>query len=470
MGIGGQNPFAQAYHQCKRRDAMNRETKFGVLFLGRKRPGFDPEWGKEVQRSVRDFLKKNRYDCVIPSDNIADDADLREAVESCRRAGARTLVVTQPTVSDGRLAPLLAQLWRDPLIFWATTEKQTGEMISANSLVGTHIFASLFRQMRHPFELVYGHPGEEQTKVQLDLALSLIGAALSLQNAKVGLIGQHAPGFVNLAVDPDLLWSALGVQLHHMSLHEFLSVFESAGPEEVAEDVEAFKKLGIPLKDVEEADLDTASRFYLAFRRVMAAEHLDALATRCWPEMPNITGQWPYVAISRMLSEQAAIAQEGDVDGAVMALAARELGMGQVYMSDWLEHDASSIAIWHTGCVPLELCEPIGSDKGPRVALHFNIRKPAVIEATLRADLPITIFRLWNCDGRYNLTALEGRTAPPRRHLLGNNGIAEIQGVDVREWFDDMIHMGLPHHVQVARGNHRGRLKRFARQAGIRFI
>jgi L-fucose isomerase-like protein len=198
--------------------------KFGVLFLGRKRPGFDPEWGKAVKTAIRDFLSDNHYDPFIPSDNIADDAGLRAAVDSCRQAGVQTLVVTQPTVSDGRLAPVLAQLWRDPLVFWATTEKQTGEMISSNSLVGTHIFASLLRQLGRPFELVYGHPDDDQTKDQLDLALALVAAAVRLNNAKVGLIGQHAPGFINLAVDPDRLCSSLGVQLHHMSLHEFLPV------------------------------------------------------------------------------------------------------------------------------------------------------------------------------------------------------------------------------------------------------
>jgi L-fucose isomerase-like protein len=453
---------------------MNENTdhrlKFGVLFLGRKRPGFDPEWGKTVQTAIRGFLESNHYECVIPSDNIADDAGLRDAVAACRQAGAQTLVVTQPTVSDGRLAPVLAQLWKDPLIFWATTEKQTGEMISANSLVGTHIFASLFRQLGRPFELVYGYPEEEQTKAQLDLALALVGAAVRLAGAKVGLIGQHAPGFVNLAVDPDQLCRALGVQLHHMSLHEFLAVFDSFDDKEVAEDVASFQKLGIPLKDVEPEDLNTASRFYLAFKHIMVEEHLDALATRCWPEIPNITGQWPYVAISRMISERVAMTQEGDVDAAVMALAAGQLGMGPVYLSDWLEHDRTSIAIWHTGAVPLELCEPIGSERGPRVAKHFNIRKPAVIEATLQTNLPITLFRLWSCDGRYRLTALEGRTIPPKRHLLGNNGVAEIEGVDVMEWFDEMVHRGLPHHLLIAPGHHRARLIRFARQVGIDWI
>ena len=449
---------------------MNRELKCGVLFLGRKRPGFDPEWGKSVKTAIRQFLSAHHYDHVIPDDNIADDAGLRAAVESCRKAGAQTLIVTQPTVSDGRLAPVLAQLWPGPLVFWATTEKPTGEMISSNSLVGTHIFASLFRQLRRPFELVYGHPDDERTRAQLDLALDIVAAAVALSGAKVGLVGQHAPGFINLAVDPVLLGSALGVQLHHRSLHEFLQIFEAVDDGEVRADAAEFEKLGIPLKGVEAADLDTASRFYLAFKRVMAEEHLDALAVRCWPELPDVTGQWPYVAISRMLSEKIAVAQEGDVDAAVMALAAGKLGMAPLYMSDWLEHDASSITIWHTGAVPLELCEPVGGERGPRVARQFNNRKPAVIEATLQTDLPITLFRLWHCDGQYRLTALEGRTVAPGRHLLGNNGLAAIDGVDVRQWFDELVHRGLPHHLTIARGHHRERLRRFARQMGISWI
>ena len=45
------------------------------------------------------------------------------------------LVAIQPVISDGRLAPVLAQIWEKPLILWATPEEQTGEMISGNSLV-----------------------------------------------------------------------------------------------------------------------------------------------------------------------------------------------------------------------------------------------------------------------------------------------------------------------------------------------
>ncbi len=45
------------------------------------------------------------------------------------------LLAIQPVISDGRLAPVMAQVWEQPVVMWATPEEQSGEMISGNSLV-----------------------------------------------------------------------------------------------------------------------------------------------------------------------------------------------------------------------------------------------------------------------------------------------------------------------------------------------
>ena len=50
------------------------------------------------------------------------------------------LVAIQPVISDGRLAPVLAQQWKHCPVLWATPEEQKGEMISGNSLVRTCFF------------------------------------------------------------------------------------------------------------------------------------------------------------------------------------------------------------------------------------------------------------------------------------------------------------------------------------------
>ncbi len=140
------------------------------------------------------------------------------------------------------------------------------------------------------------------------------------------------------------------------------------------------------------------------------------------------------------------------------------------YLSDWLEHDDKTVTLWHAGNAPLDMLEPVGSELGPRIARHFNNHKPAVVEGTLKADMPVTIFRFWSCDQHYLLAAIEGRTIPPRRHLMGTNGLAEIEGGNVRQRFRELLHAGMPHHVAVFPGQHIEILRRFARLVRVNWI
>jgi hypothetical protein len=138
-------------------------------------------------------------------------------------------------------------------------------------------------------------------------------------------------------------------------------------------------------------------------------------------------------------------------------------------LSDWLEHDAETITLWHGGAAPLSLCEPIGAPDGPRIAQHFNIKKPAVVEATLRAKMPVTVFRFWRLQGKYHLTAREGETIQPRRHLMATNGLARMKQ-NPGEWFEELCHAGMPHHVAVIQGHHVAFFKRLARLMDIQFV
>jgi hypothetical protein len=141
------------------------------------------------------------------------------------------------------------------------------------------------------------------------------------------------------------------------------------------------------------------------------------------------------------------------------------------FITDWLEHDAKSIHFWHPGNAPVQWCYPVGSAQGPSLGLHFNIKKPLVVDGVLRSDLPVTIARLWRCDDRYHLMAREGRTVAPRRKLTGNHCLVEVaSGRDVREWFDELCHAGMPHHVVLFVGEHREMLRRLARCMNVNWL
>ncbi|HEY3861524.1 MAG TPA: sugar isomerase [Verrucomicrobiae bacterium] len=447
-----------------------QHPKLGVIFLGRRRPGFDMEWGRRMEEKVRAWLKQSEFTVFEPAEKAVDDRSLRRAVSACESQNAEAIVLLQTTMSDGRLCPTMAQLWPDPVVLWATPEKQEGDMISSCSLVGAHCWASVFRQLGHSFDLVYGDPGAAETRQRFGEAVRLAAALRRLRTVRLGSIGGQAPGYFAMGADPFAVQRGLGAQVQTFSLVEFGSVLNDLSGAAVEEDVAKVKAMGIPYKDTTEEDLPMASRMYLTMQSFMDNENLDALTIRCWPEMPNTFGQWPYLGVARLADEGRAIAMEGDADGVLTAWIGRSLGFGRCYLSDWLEHDEHTITTWHVGAAPMSMCPPPGSPGGPRLARHFNIKKPLVVESTLRSDMPATLARFWRCDGKYLLTAREGRTIPPRRHLMATNSLMELASQDPRSWFEELCHEGMPHHVALFEGLHETALRRMARVMGIKFI
>ena len=98
-----------------------------------------------------------RADVAMSGRKVDDDPSLRLAINKCYENKSDVLVACQPVISDGRLAPVLAQEWGHSVVLWATPEEQTGEMISGNSLVGTHLMSANLRQLGFPIQLVYAN-------------------------------------------------------------------------------------------------------------------------------------------------------------------------------------------------------------------------------------------------------------------------------------------------------------------------
>ena len=442
----------------------------GVLILGRKRPGFDQEWNRVIcGRSVA-ALEGLGFRCVGQDAPVIDDATLAVALKQVEAAGAEALLMLQPSMGNGQLALSLSQLWKGPILLWATPERPGDGKVSSCSLVGQHLWSSTLRQSGHPFELVYGDPDDARVKEELVRAFRLARTVTQMRTAKVGVIGTHAPGFIDLAADPFLLRRTFGLQMHPLSLLQFVDRVNRLDASAVRKDVDRVRELGLPLVEVTEDDLAMNSRCYLAVLELMQEESLTALSIQCWPELPEVLGQWPYLAISRLTTEGRAVSMEGDVDGAIAELMGNTLGLGNAFLTDWLEHDDNTVLLWHPGMAPLSLCCPVGGEDGPSLGKHFNIVKPLVVDGRLQPGKPATIMRLWHCDNRYMATAMQGTTVKAQRSITGNSIEVEVSGGQLRRRFDDLIHEGLPHHVLLYYGHCAETFRRFARLTGIDWV
>ncbi len=424
----------------------------GILFLKRKRAGFVPEWGESIEIGVRKQLKTSGFKTFMPETKIVDIISLRAALKECDSHGCQVVVALQPTMSDGRMAPVLAQHSRSPVVFWATPEKQEGDMISACSLVGAHTFAATLAQTGHPFEFVYGMPGEAQTVKDFSAAVYRAYAYSVIHNGSAGLVGYHAPGFIDMHVDPASMQANLHTELLHIGMHEFIDSVHAISDEAAKADLKKLKRLGLQCtEDITPADLLLASKYYLCMKEMMDTMPLSALGVRDWPELSAT--QWPYLAMARLASEGYAVACEGDTDGALSCLLGYASGCGACYLSDWLEHDEHHITLWHGGAAPFQMCQGLDSKVPPMIARHFNNKNPAVVNATLKTGMPITLFRLWHRNGKYLFTAIEGETVEPKRHLKGTNGTGCFDSVNINDYFIRMVKAGFPHHPVIAEGH-----------------
>lgn len=442
----------------------------GVLILGRKRPGFDQEWNRVITSRSVEALNGLGFSCVGADAPVVDDASTQSALDRIQKAGCRALVLLQPSIAHGQLAMTVMQRWRNPLVLWATPERPGDGKVSSCGLVGQHLWASVLRQAKHPFEFVYGDPGDQATRAELMRAIAMAATATKLRQAKVGVVGTYAPGFIDLAAEPFLLQRALGVQLHALSLPQFIERVNGMPEAAVKQDVQRVLDLGMPMTKVSGEALDVNSRCYLAMLELMEEEQLHALTIQCWPEMPNMLGQWPYLAVSRLTSEGHAIAIEGDVDGCLATLMNKWLGLGPSFLTDWLEHGEHSIFFWHPGMAPMTMCNALGSEYGPELDHHFNIAKPFVVNGRIRINEPVTIMRLWRCDNQYLLTAFEGKTVPPKRNITGNSVLVEVPGESIPFRFDRLLHAAMPHHVLLSFGRHEDTFRRTSRMLGIDFV
>jgi L-fucose isomerase-like protein len=445
------------------------QATVGVLIFGRKRPGFDQDWNAEIRNRCRKALDQAGIASVGAADLVLDDETVNATLDRIERAGCRSLIVIQPSLADGQFALTVSQRWQGPIILWATPERPGDGKVSSCSLVGQHLWASILRQAKRPFEFVYGAPEDVQS--ELRQAIALAETVHNLRTAKLGAVGTHVPGFLDLAADPFLIRKTFGLQMQPLSLPQFIERVQAVGAEDVAADLQRVGALKLRKTGGESAPPDELlavnSRYYLSMRNLMDELKLDALALQCWPELPNIVGQWPYLAVSRLSAEGHAVSIEGDVDGAIGALVGRLVGIGPGFLSDWLEHDANTIFFWHPGMAPLDMCNASGCDDEPTIGEHFNGARPFVVDGALRTGSDVTVSRIWRCDGKYHWTAFEGRSIPPRRQVTGNSLLVEVDGGDVPGRFERLIHEGLPHHVTLHYGRHAALFRRLARTLGV---
>jgi L-fucose isomerase-like protein len=387
-----------------------------------------------------------------------DRASLAEALAAIAREGTAGLVVQLSTFCTAELLhDLLAWIGPRPLplALWALEEPGA---IVTNSLCGAQLWASTLSRFGRRHALLLGDPEDARVAADLAAFAAAARAVARLRGARVALIGSHAEWFTNLAVDPWAIRAALDVTIEQKSLPAFIAGCV-ATPEAEAAAAARWQDAAFEAGEPEEGRR-TLGRTFARLRAGLDRIAADAVAIRDWPEIlyaEAFRGTW--AALGALSDRPVPIAPEGDVMGALTALAVRAFDPASLpFLTDisGLDRAGNRLVLWHYGVSPRLAAGPRALD--PVLKQESFPLKPG----------PLTLLRLsLRPDGRVRLFVAEGCVTAEPTGANRAAGYFVSDRLDAETLVRRFVDAAYEHHVTAVHGRWGSAARHMARQLGF---
>ena len=258
----------------------------GVMILGRKRPGFDQEWNQIICGRAVAALKSLGYTTVGADKPVVDDATIKVALDKLTRgrmpgAGhAAALDGSRPTGAHGCAAMARS---RGAVGYARTSGRWKSQFVLTGraASLGLHRCARRAMPSSWSMAILTTRCCAQSWCVRLRIARTVA----VLRQAKVGVIGTLRSR-LHRSRGRSVSCSAgrLGIQLHPLSLPQFIERVHAVPEDAVKKDVQRVLDLKLPMRDVTADDLPMNSRCYLAMqesdRRRESGRDYDSMLAR----------------------------------------------------------------------------------------------------------------------------------------------------------------------------------------------
>jgi len=420
---------------------MKQRIRLGLVCLARET--FDFKAAEELYGDIRkDVAGLEAVDWEIVSDLVISVEDSKAAAARLASARIDALVCISGTFHLGHLVLELRKAVPVPILLWGLDElPYNGGKIRLNSVCGVNLNASnLYKAGVDQYRAVVGPKIDEAW-------VDAIRVMVALRDAHVGLLGYRAHGFFNLSLDDPSLYAATGILVDHDELSDVHGF--KVDPRDVerreAQLRSIFEVSGVTGEQVAKVALLSAK-----FDGFLAANKLDALAIRCWPEFARDFGISPCAAMSLLQSEGKILACEGDLEGALSMIIHKAIGAETPYLFDFSQVDlARNFALfWHCGVAPCNLWDGCSVRS---LDTYFAGGKGVTADFVLKSG-ELSIARIDTARGKRRLFIQRARAVPMNKELKGTYMKAEFDR-PLKEVLDLVVNNGIAHHASVVYGD-----------------
>lgn len=370
--------------------------------------------------------------------------------------------------------------WKTPMGVWAVPDGKDEEDIELNATVCGNMYISIAqRTFRTPKKVkwFYGYPEQEQLKKRLTVTFQALRGLQAIRHGTIGVLGEIAPTFFNLANDEQYA-SSLGLSFRHFTMEDFIEEAKMVKEEEILAMKEEILASAQDCTNLPEKSLEEGAKVLAAMIKLTEQYNISAWAASCWPDFQDYFSIVPCVPFTLLAKIKGVpVACEGDIGGAISLLIAGAIAKKAPTLMDLaaLDFEKNQMLLWHCGIGSVDLQPETGVSIIPHPMLDRKNPDRECMGLTYDyafRETPATILRYSN---NKKIFAVEGKVYASRKGYTGTRGYitdfsSRSHEVSLEDIVETIMSQGVEHHLIIVPGNIEEALHECAVISGITWM
>ncbi|KGX92343.1 hypothetical protein N781_16430 [Pontibacillus halophilus JSM 076056 = DSM 19796] len=440
---------------------------YSILYVPIGRKTFDLEAGEVQRQKSSEVLNSLDVNVIEPDGILTSPDDLKHFLKAVQKDEIITTIYQSVTFADGEFVETLIREIEAPVIVWSIREPSINGRLRLNSLTGGNSTSHVLKCAKHPYTFLFGNPEEAQVKKKIEVQLKVRGVMEELKQLRIGVIGEHPPGFFFSGTDVELLKEQLGVEVKDVDLEHAFTQSKKLTEEEYEHAITRAEQQVIGLNRTDET-VHRFAQFTTFMESVIENEQLTALAIRCWPEFFNELGAAACSTLSQFTEDGIVSSCEADIHGSVSMFILQQMSGGLApYLGDMVHvNEASnSVVFWHCGAGAYSLAHP---EQGAKPGVHPNRKLGFTMEFGLKPG-QVTMFRVGYTPDGYRLLVMRGNALDTPKRFNGTSVEVQLE-TDINETLYGLMEDGFEPHYALVYADVADELIELGRQLGLETI
>lgn len=413
------------------------------------------------------LLKSINETCYAPERILTEIDEVERFVEQHAHQGIDVIIYQSVTFADATFVKRVIELLPHMVIVWSVREPSVGGRLRLNSLTGGNSTCNTLKLEGRYFRFIFGNPDEQKVHERISLLLLVEQTLEKLRHIKIGLVGDHPPGFYFSGIDEEQLFKLTGTKIEHIDLFEAFAKCKQIPEAEWLPALDRAKQQVIGIKNNDES-VQRFAQFFTYMQRYIEQHHIQSLAIRCWPEFFNELGAAACSTLSQFIEDGVVSSCESDILGSLSMYILRELSEGSApYLGDMVHvnEQSNSVVFWHCGAGAYSLANP---KTGAQAGVHPNRKLGMTMEFGLKPG-KVTIARLGIGPQGYRLLIMKGEALDTAQRFNGTSVEVALPN-DVSTTVELLMHEGFEPHYAIIYADVEQHLIEMSKRLGIEAV